>query len=85
MAVAHWPGHHPHSGWGPDAMSRLQALAEGETVPESVRAAARRLTTRVTGEFVLPFPDDPLNDGRAIVRYCLTEDEGSPGIATSSS
>lgn len=81
-AVGHWLERHPRPGWGVDARARLRALAGDEAFPESVRAAARRLTPRVTQAFALPFPEDPLDDAGVIVRSCLTEDTGPnrPGI-----
>ena len=79
IAVRFWLQQHPRPGWGADVMARLNAVAQDETLPETVRAAAGRLTTRVTEKFALPFQEDPLVDGRAIVGYFLREDTAPDG------
>jgi hypothetical protein len=56
---------------GASAMEALRALAALEGLPVGVRQAAGRLTTRVTEEFNLPHPQDPLEDARAVIQACL--------------
>ena len=57
------------AGWGGDAMKQLQRLQADESVPEEVRRAAERLTTKVDFEHKLPFGDDPIEDARKIIVY----------------
>jgi HEPN domain-containing protein len=56
---------------GASAVDALRALAALEGLPAEIRQAARRLTTRVTEEFNLPHPEDPLEDARAVIQACL--------------
>lgn len=44
---------------------------EQEQIPREIRAAALRLTTRVSEEFNLPFEQDPLDDAEFIVGWVL--------------
>jgi hypothetical protein len=70
-AIAYWLQFHPRTGWGIDAVSRLRGIQEENGLPEEVRAAARRLCTRVNEQFVHPHSSDPGSDARAIVRATL--------------
>ena len=54
-----------------DALKLLEKYRDLEGAPENLRAAAGRLTTRVTQEHLLPHPTDPLSDARRIVRDLL--------------
>lgn len=60
-------------GWGGDAMTQLKRLQADESVPEPVRQAAARLTTKVDLEHTLPFEEDPVEDARGIIRYWAGE------------
>lgn len=44
---------------------------EVEGIPEALKQAAARLTTRVTQEYTLPHPDDPLQDARMLIEALL--------------
>jgi hypothetical protein len=57
----------PH--WGGDAMTQLKRLQNDAAVPEPVRAAAARLTTKVDFDHRLPFADDPVEDARGIIEF----------------
>jgi hypothetical protein len=50
-------------------MKQLQRLQADTLAPENVRAAARRLTTRVDFDHTLPFKDDPIEDARRIIEF----------------
>jgi hypothetical protein len=57
----------PH--WGGDAMTQLKRLQNDAAVPEPVRAAAARLTTKVDFDHTLPFAADAVEDARGIIHY----------------
>jgi hypothetical protein len=56
---------------GASAVDALRALAALDGLPAEIRQAASRLTTRVTEDFTLPHPEDPLEDARAVIAACL--------------
>jgi hypothetical protein len=56
-------------GWGGDALTQLKRVQAEPEVPEAVRAAAARLTTKVDFDHQLPFDDDPLEDAGLILRF----------------
>jgi hypothetical protein len=56
-----------------DAMNQLQSAAGEKSLPETVRDAADRLTTKVTGQFTSPFSTDPAADSRILVDYFLRD------------
>ncbi len=69
IAIREWYKRRLGSGWGGDAMKQLQRLGEDPLVPEEVRAAAQRLTTKVDFDHQLPFEDDPIEDTRRIIEF----------------
>jgi hypothetical protein len=69
IAIRAWYRKRLGSGWGGDAMKQLQRLQADATVPETIRAAARRLTTKVDLDHKLPFEDNAVEDARGIVAY----------------
>lgn len=54
----------------------LTWLKEQEGVDDSLRAAAHRLTTRITEDHELPHPEDPLEDATYIVEAMLEGESG---------
>jgi hypothetical protein len=48
---------------------------EVDDVPDALKQAAARLTTRVTAAYTLPHTQDPLQDARTLIEALLTEDE----------
>lgn len=54
-----------------NAFLLLAWLKEQETIDEPLRAAADRLTTRITEDHELPHPEDPLEDAAYIVEAML--------------
>lgn len=60
-----------------NAYDMLQWLAQQADTADAVRSAATRLTTRVSHDHTLPFPEDPLEDARMIVEALL----GAGGIS----
>jgi hypothetical protein len=69
LAIREWYRRRLGAGWGGDAMKQLQRLREDPLVPEEVRAAAQRLTTKVDFDHQLPFEDDPIEDTRRIIEF----------------
>ncbi len=57
--------------FNPSAYVLLRQLVDHESAPEELRAAARRLTTRITPEHKLPFDQDPIEDAQVIVEAFL--------------
>lgn len=72
-AIAFWLGSKPRAGWGVDAMNQLRSLRTDDTMPEEVRDAAMRLTTKVTQQFTSPFTTDPVGDCKKIINHLLGE------------
>ena len=70
-AIARWLQSHPRNGWGIDAMSRLRALRDENTMPSDVRDAAARLGTKVTPRFASSQSIDPIGDARAVITRLL--------------
>lgn len=58
-----------HHDWGPAAFDRLKRIQSEPGVPAAVRAAAQRLTARITQDHVLPHPEDPIEDASTIIRF----------------
>lgn len=74
LALGYWLERHPQENWSPDAMGRLRRLQNEGSVPLDVRAAAGRLSSRVTADFASPHPNDPVEDARVIVNHFLRKD-----------
>ncbi len=70
-AITYWRQTHRRDRWGFDAMQQLRWLSADETMPQSVREAAWRLTARVTPQFTSPFTADPIADSRRIINHLL--------------
>lgn len=58
---------------GTDAMSLLLRASDDGTLPDRARAAAFRLTTKISERNARPFSDDPVGDARIIVDAVLPE------------
>lgn len=56
-------------GQAGDAMKQLGRLQADQRMPENVREAARRLSTKVQLDHTLPFESDPIEDARVIIEY----------------
>jgi hypothetical protein len=56
------------------AYDSLRWLQQQSTASDTVRAAATRLTTRLTPEHELPFSQDPLLDAERVIRFVFAED-----------
>jgi len=70
-ALRFWLHSNPRHDWGRDAIRQLQGLSKEESVPVEVRAAAGRLTARVTPQFESPHSQDPLADCKTIVDFLM--------------
>ena len=71
IAITFWLEHRHDRSWGIDAMSKLRHLQADTSMPDIVREAATRLTTKVNNQFDLPFRADPIADGKIIVSHLL--------------
>lgn len=65
------------TGGGPDAMNLLLRASDDRSLPDRVRVAALRLTTKVAERDSRPFSEDPAGDARIIVDWFLAAMEGS--------
>ncbi len=52
---------------GPNALKLLRRFLQAADTPEPLRAAAKRLTTRLRADHTMPFSEDLLQDARNIV------------------
>ena len=71
IAIQHWLELHPHPDWGTDAMNRLRNLQHQDTIPQDVRDAAERLTSKVTRDFTYSSTSNPIRDANRIIDYML--------------
>ena len=62
---------HPRSDWGMDAMSQLRNIQLDASMPQPVRDAAQRLTTKITGQFTSPFSTNPIEDSKIIINHLM--------------
>lgn len=62
-----------------NAYDMLQWLAQQVDTPDVVRSAAIRLTTHVSLDHTLPFPEDPIEDAGMIVEALLGVDGSEKG------
>ena len=72
VAITFWLQSHETMKWGLDNMNQLQSVVNEERIPQTVRDAAVRLTTKITEQSTSPFSIDPVEDGRILVEYFLT-------------
>jgi len=57
------------SGQVGDAMKQLGKLQQDHRMPENIREAARRLSTKVQLDHTLPFKSDLIEEARMIIEY----------------
>jgi hypothetical protein len=73
LAISFWLERHREKGWGLDNMNQLQAAAQEAGIPDAVRGAAVRLTTKITEKLTAPFSADPVADGGILVDHFLED------------
>lgn len=71
VAITFWLQTNPRQRWGVDAMSQLRYLQLDESLPEDVRDAAKRLTTKVTEQFTSPFSTNPIEDANIVIDHLI--------------
>ncbi len=71
VAIAYWLQSHHRQGWGADAMNQLRSLRNDDSIPQPVRDAAERLTTKITQQFTPAFTADPILDSKTIINHLL--------------
>ncbi len=57
----------------------LRWFQQVDDVPDPLKEAAARLTTRVRPDYTLPHPDDPLQDARTLIGALLSESDDPHG------
>jgi uncharacterized protein (UPF0147 family) len=67
MAIREW------SGKMGDALKQLGNLERDNSLPENIREAARRLSTKVQLDHTLPFKSDPIEEARMVIEYVEQE------------
>ncbi len=77
VAIAYWLESHRREGWGVDALNQLRNLQLDESMPQSLREAALRLTTKITEQFTPVFPTDPVEDSKIIIDYLMGNTNGA--------
>jgi hypothetical protein len=70
-AVRFWLQNHATKGWGLDCMNQLESISGDDEIPEEVRGAATRLSTKITERSTAPFTPDPVSDGAILTEYFL--------------
>jgi hypothetical protein len=70
-AVRAWYQQRDGPGWTGDALQQLHRLRADPAVPEALRAAAARLSTKVDHDHQLPFDKPPLDDAGVIIAWVL--------------
>lgn len=72
-AIRVWYRRSDGLGWDGDAMKQLWRLRDDAGVPEPIRQAAERLTTKVDENHELPFEADPVEDAQSIVAFATAD------------
>ena len=67
--------HFLKTGTPGDAVSLLRSLETTPDVPEDIRKAAGRLISRVNPDFTPAHPEDPIEDARLIIGFCMRTGE----------
>ena len=77
LAAGSWLARSGEAPHGSSVYDRLRRLQRAPGLPDELRRAAARLTTRVTEGHTLPHPEDPLEDARRLIAGLLGQD--APG------
>lgn len=75
LAIEYWLQFNPNKIWGSSAISMLSNLKDDLAMPEEIRDAAVRLTRKVDQNFETGVEEDPINDGEAIIKYFLDNED----------
>lgn len=70
-AISLWLRSNPRQGWGVDAMNQLRNLYRDQTMPQAVRDAALRLTTKRSETGGDTVTINPLGDAEIIIHHLL--------------
>ena len=73
ISISFWLQNNPCPSYGDSAMNQLRSIQSDDTVPEEVKDAAERLTTKVSEQTASPFSDDPITDAKIITNHFLIE------------
>lgn len=72
-AIRNWYRRSDGPDWGGDAMKQLGRLRDDAAVPERIRQAAERLTTKVDEKHALPFEADLVEEAQQIVAFVTAD------------
>jgi hypothetical protein len=72
LAIDLWLNDKSEKVWGQSAISKLRNLQEDQSIPISIRDAAKRLNTKVDMQFDKGYEEDPIDDAKLIIEYFLT-------------
>lgn len=73
FAVSFWLQNNSTFDWGRTAISYLEGVRDETSLPENVRLAAERLTTKVDKQFDTGHKENPIDDARLILNYFLPQ------------
>jgi len=73
IAISSWVEQQQTITWNGDVMRLLHSVQNELSLPEHVREAAMRLTTKITGQFTSQFSTNPLEDSRIIIHYFMDQ------------
>jgi hypothetical protein len=71
IAVSYWLESHHRPNWGPDVMTQLRSVQLDTSIPQPVRDASQRLTTKITEQFTSPFSTNPIEDSKIIINHFM--------------
>lgn len=72
FVISYWLQNHTGYNWGKTAMSLLEGVRDEHSLPDNVKFAANRLTTKVDTQFDTGYKENPIDDARIIINYFLS-------------
>ncbi len=71
VAISAWVEQQSTIAWSGDVMRLLHSVQNEHSLPEEVREAAMRLTTKITEQFTSKFSTNPLEDSNIIIHFFM--------------
>ena len=72
FVISYWLQNHTGYNWGKTAISLLEGVRDENSLPDDVKFAANRLTTKVDAQFDTGYKESPIDDARIIINYFLS-------------